>query len=78
MSAAVIALTAQVGVWVVYAVANHYGYGERVQDIVQIITKIAEAILPVLPPMLVSAAATKGAYDRLSVRNVPGFRQKVG
>lgn len=71
----VIALFFQVVIWALYAVANHYGFGQNVQDYVGAITKILEAILTVAPPMLASAAVTEVAFQKLQRRSVPGFKQ---
>jgi hypothetical protein len=73
--AAVIALAWQVIIWVVYAVANHYGFGQNVQDYVGAATKILEAILTVAPPMVVSALATEVAFRKLTRQDVPGFKK---
>jgi hypothetical protein len=72
--AVVIALAWQVLIWAVYAVANHYGFGQNVQDYVVAATKILEAILTVAPAMLVSAAATEVAFRGLKRQDVPGFK----
>lgn len=76
VSPAVLALGFQVVIWAVYAVANHYGFGQNVQDYVAAITRIIEAILTVAPQMLLGAAVTKVGYDKLTKRSVPGFRPK--
>jgi len=74
---AAVALALQVIVWVLYAIANHFGYGQNVQDIVTVVTNLVNALLPILPPMLLGAAVTKVAYDKLTATRVPGFRPKA-
>lgn len=70
-----LALVYQVVIWIVYAVANHYGFGQNVQDYVGAITKIVEAILTVAPALVASAAATEVVFRGLRRQDVPGFKQ---
>jgi len=70
----VIAMAIQVVIWIAYAVANHFGYGQNIQLSVEALTKIIEAILTIAPAMLVSAAATEVAFRGLRRQDVPMFK----
>ena len=59
ISAPVIALALQVGVWAVYAVADRSGYGLNFQQW----TEAATTILQVLLPLVLSALGSKGVYE---------------
>jgi hypothetical protein len=74
--AAVAALGVQVVVWVVYAILKSRGMDAQFEQWSKALEGILTALASVLFPAIVSGLATQNVYERVTEKEVPGFRGK--